>query len=77
MPQQMNPYFKAILVIAAAVLGAFGAAMAAHADMAQIYGSMATAAGSAILGLFTNMPKREWSEEERAVKLGGTDEKVN
>lgn len=73
----MNPYVKAVLVIAAAVLGAFGASMATNADMHQVYGNMATAAGSAILGLFTNMPKREWSDEERAAKTGGTDEKAS
>lgn len=59
----MNPYVKAALVIAAALLGAYGTAMMAvpvgmDANWNAIYGSMATAAGGAILGLMTDMRKQ-------------------
>lgn len=76
----MNPYVKALLVIVAAVLGAYGTAMVSTAvpvNWNAVFGSMASAAGGAILGLFTNMPRSEWSDAQRAVKSGGTDEKTS
>lgn len=75
----MNPYIKAALVIIAAVLGAYGTAMATQTGVVNwnsVFGGMASAAGGAILGLFTNMPQRQWTDEERASKLGDQNDKA-
>lgn len=73
----MNSYVKAALVILAAVLGAYGTAMASSADVVHwnsVWGAVASSAASAILGIFTNLPRSEWTDSERAVKLGSVDE---
>lgn len=70
----MNSTVKAVLVVLAAILAAYGTAMAAGVtDWHAMTGSMASAAAGSILGLFTNMPQRAWSDEERAAKLGAPD----
>ena len=67
----MNAYIKAILVVLGAILVPMGAGMSAGIhDWYIIGGGMATAGASALAGLFVRLPQREWSDEERAKKLG-------
>jgi hypothetical protein len=72
----MNPYIKAIIVVLGAILVPMGAGMSAGIhDWYVIGGGMATAGASAIAGVFVRLPgdaarKNEWTDEERAAKLG-------
>lgn len=67
----ISPTMKILLLLLAAALGSYGTSMATGVvSWPQVTGGVASALASAIVGLFVNMPKREWSEEERANKLG-------
>ena len=67
----MNSYVTAILVVLGAMLASMGAGMSAGIhDWYILGGGMATSGASAIAGTFVRLPQKEWSEEERAKKLG-------
>jgi hypothetical protein len=67
----MNPYVTAVLVVLGAILVPMGAGMSAGIhDWYVLGGGMATAGASALAGLFVRLPQKEWSEAERAAKLG-------
>ena len=67
----MNSYVTAVLVVLGAILVPMGAGMSAGIhDWYVLGGGMATAGASAIAGLFVRLPQKEWSEAERAAKLG-------
>lgn len=68
----MNHYAIAFLVFLSAILAAIGNDLVKGIqDWNIIAGDVALAAATAIAGILTRLPKREWSEDEREDRLGG------
>jgi hypothetical protein len=67
----MNPYIVAALLVFVGALAQFGnlIAQGVH-DPLIIAGSVATAVATTIGGVLTKLPQRQWTDEERAEKLG-------
>lgn len=70
----MNPYLKGFLIILASALGAGAAVAATTHDLWPISLAVIMNISATTIALLTQspLPRKEWTEEERAVKEAAT-----